>query len=109
MIVKVTLIDSVLTERGEDKIKGLFNEESPDVDWDSMGIIPNDSPQKGNNVTLDDEDYKPVEMEASIIADEVSYWYKTPQKETTTLNLKTGVILTAKENKKYFDDKLNIP
>lgn len=103
-MIKVTIIESVLTEQGEDKIKGLFDVEEQEVDWDSMGLTPNDNP---NEVTLDEDDYTLVELEAYIVIDEISYWHKTPKKSTTTVFLKTSKSLEVKEDLNYFVDKLN--
>lgn len=103
----VTIIESVLTEKGkakiQNKIDSLSQEEGNDIDWESLGLNKN---TEDDHVMLYEEDSEIVELEAGIMTDEISYYYQTPRKDTTTLQLLGGDIIEVKEDVKYFHKNL---
>lgn len=103
----VTIVDSVLTEKGEakiqDKIDSLSQGDGNDIDWESLGLSKS---VEDDHVVLGEEDSEIVELEAGIMKDEISYYYQTHRKDTTTLQLVSGDVLEVKEDVKYFHKNL---
>lgn len=110
-IVKVTLIETVLSDKGADKVKKYFTElpsdNEDDIDWEALGVAKSKYEEDEDTITLTDDDYKEAELNASIPFDSIDYYYQTPRKNTTSVKLKTGVLLTIKEDIKYLDKSLH--
>ena len=110
-IIKVTLIETVLSDKGADKVKKYFTKPSSDneddIDWEALGIAKSKDVEDEDTITLTDDDYKETELEASIPFDSIDYYYQTPRKNTTSVKLKTGHLLTIKESIKYIDKNLH--
>lgn len=106
-IIKVTLIETLLSEKGIEKAKDMFDNETSldqEIDWEALGINKN---EEDSSIVLKEDDFETTELEASLPFNSIDYYYKTPRKNTTSVKLKTGVLLTIKENIKYIDKNLH--
>lgn len=106
-IVKVTLIETVLSEKGIEKAKDMFDNETSldqEIDWEALGINKN---EEDSSIVLKEDDFETTELEASIPVGSIEYYYKTPRKNTTSIKLKTGSLLTVKEDINYLDRNLH--